>query len=69
MKRILLISIMLVSLTAFAQTPAAKSGIYGMKSFVDGLMKKMTLEEKIGQLNLVTPGSGIPYRRRRKHRR
>jgi len=51
---------MLVSLTAFAQTPAAKSGIYGMKSFVDGLMKKMTLEEKIGQLNLVTPGSGIP---------
>ena len=60
MKRILLISIMLVSLTAFAQTPAAKSGIYGMKSFVDGLMKKMTLEEKIGQLNLVTPGSGIP---------
>jgi hypothetical protein len=27
-----------------------------MKSFIDGLMKKMTLEEKIGQLNL--PGSG-----------
>lgn len=27
-----------------------------MKAFVDGLMKKMTLEEKLGQLNL--PGSG-----------
>lgn len=27
-----------------------------MKSFIDGLMKKMTLEEKIGQLNL--PGAG-----------
>ena len=27
-----------------------------MKAFVDALMKKMTLEEKIGQLNL--PGSG-----------
>ena len=27
-----------------------------MKNFIDGLMKKMTLEEKIGQLNL--PGSG-----------
>ena len=27
-----------------------------MKTFIDGLMKKMTLEEKIGQLNL--PGSG-----------
>src|SRR5215510_750699 len=27
-----------------------------MKTFVDGLMKKMTLDEKIGQLNL--PGAG-----------
>ena len=31
-----------------------------MITFVDGLMKKMTLDEKIGQLNLITPGSGIP---------
>jgi beta-glucosidase len=30
-----------------------------MKSFVDALMKKMTLDEKIGQLNLLTPGGGI----------
>ena len=29
-------------------------------SSVLGLMKKMTLDEKIGQLNLVTPGAGIP---------
>src|SRR6187401_1719809 len=55
MKRILLISIMLVSLTAFTQTQDAK-----MKTYVDALMKKMTLGEKIGQLNLITPGSGIP---------
>ena len=55
MKRILLINILLVSLITFGQTPDAK-----MKGFVDGLMKKMTLEEKIGQLNLITPGSGIP---------
>lgn len=27
-----------------------------MKSFVDALLKKMTLEEKLGQLNL--PGAG-----------
>src|SRR5882672_4773460 len=27
-----------------------------MKTFIDALMKKMTLEEKLGQLNL--PGSG-----------
>ncbi len=40
-----------VFVAAQAQTTDAK-----MKVFVDGLMKKMTLEEKIGQLNL--PGSG-----------
>jgi len=55
MKRILLINILLLSLTAFGQTQDAK-----MKTYVDALMKKMTLEEKIGQLNLLTPGSGIP---------
>ena len=54
MKRILLINILLLSLTAFGQTQDAK-----MKTYVDALMKKMTLEEKIGQLNLLTPGSGI----------
>ncbi len=31
-----------------------------MKGFIDSLMAKMTLSEKIGQLNLVTPGYGIP---------
>ena len=30
-----------------------------MKLYVDALMKKMTLDEKIGQLNLLTPGGGI----------
>ncbi|THU36948.1 beta-glucosidase BglX [Niastella caeni] len=38
-----------------AQTPDAK-----MNTFVANLMSKMTLEEKIGQLNLVTPGWGVP---------
>ncbi|WP_205512934.1 beta-glucosidase BglX [Longitalea arenae] len=38
-----------------AQTPDAK-----MKAYVANLMSKMTLEEKIGQLNLVTPGWGVP---------
>lgn len=32
----------------------------GMEVFVSDLMKKMTLEEKIGQLNLVTPGGFTP---------
>ncbi|MDQ6758078.1 MAG: beta-glucosidase BglX [Bacteroidota bacterium] len=30
-----------------------------MKLFVDALMKKMTLDEKLGQLNLLTPGGGV----------
>jgi len=52
MKRsIIIIAAFLVAHFAMAQTPAAK-----MKTFVDALMKKMTLDEKIGQLNL--PGSG-----------
>jgi beta-glucosidase len=52
MKRsIIIIIAFLFTQFAFAQTQDAK-----MKAFVDGLMKKMTLDEKIGQLNL--PGSG-----------
>jgi len=31
-----------------------------MDVFINALMAKMTLEEKIGQLNLITPGFGIP---------
>src|SRR4051794_37900147 len=37
-----------------AQTTDAK-----MNTFVHALMGKMTLEEKIGQLNLLTPGGGV----------
>ena len=51
--------LMIVALTFLirvaAQTPDAK-----MKTYVADLMRKMTLEEKIGQLNLVTPGWGVP---------
>jgi beta-glucosidase len=47
-----LLSMLVISLLVTAQsTPDA-----AMKTFIDGLMSKMTLEEKIGQLNL--PGSG-----------
>ncbi|MCA1744240.1 MAG: beta-glucosidase BglX, partial [Bacteroidales bacterium] len=31
-----------------------------MDGFVDDLMSQMTIEEQIGQLNLITPGGGIP---------
>src|ERR1035438_7965366 len=30
-----------------------------MNAFVSNLMSKMTLDEKIGQLNLVTPGGAV----------
>ena len=54
----LLIGLLIVaSVNLAAQTSQqAKSDSYRMKTFIDGLMKKMTLEEKIGQLNL--PGAG-----------
>ncbi len=49
MKKWLFLLVMAVAVSSHAQD--AK-----MKSFIDNLMKKMTVEEKIGQLNL--PGSG-----------
>ena len=52
MKKMLFALVMAFAIHATAQD--AK-----MKTFIDGLMKKMTLDEKIGQLNLVTPGGGI----------
>ncbi len=55
MKKLFLFGALLVSMTQVqAQSADAK-----MKVFVDGLMKKMTLDEKIGQLNLLTPGGGV----------
>lgn len=56
MRRILTMIVALFALLQVtAQTTDAK-----MKTFVAGLMAKMTMEEKIGQLNLVTPGWGVP---------
>ncbi len=50
-RKFFLIAMIAIAVQAQAQTQRAK-----MNAFVDGLMKKMTLGEKIGQLNL--PGSG-----------
>lgn len=55
MIRQILVGVMLLAAHhSIAQTTDAK-----MNSFVSGLMSKMTLDEKIGQLNLLTPGGGI----------
>ncbi|HWI92050.1 MAG TPA: beta-glucosidase BglX [Flavisolibacter sp.] len=51
LRRMLIGAVVIFSIAANAQQNDAK-----MKTFIDGLMKKMTLEEKLGQLNL--PGSG-----------
>jgi beta-glucosidase len=53
-RKIIILLLLIVGIPvkdALAQTSSAR-----MKTFIDGLMKKMTVEEKIGQLNL--PGSG-----------
>ena len=47
-----------ISVLGIAATAQSNQDIK-MNSFITNLMKKMTVEEKIGQLNLVTPGSGI----------
>ena len=55
------LSLALIGLSVFcsftANAQKSKSGI--MNSFVNALMKKMTVDEKIGQLNLVTPGGAV----------
>lgn len=52
--RKMLATLLLLALVQFSQAQTSSNA--EMKAFVDALMKKMTMEEKIGQLNL--PGSG-----------
>jgi beta-glucosidase len=58
MKRTTIIFSILIALTAYS-SGQQKSGDSKMDLFISELMDKMTLQEKIGQLNLVTPGGGI----------
>ncbi len=52
-------NLLLAYFSIFVFTAIADAQDAKMKQFVNDLMSKMTLEEKIGQLNLVTPGGGI----------
>ena len=52
MNKYFLITFLSLSLTAFAQQQQRIPQ-------VEELLAKMTLDEKIGQLNLVTPGGGV----------
>jgi beta-glucosidase len=56
MQRLFIIFLLLAAINTNAQTTNAKSDSYRIQTFIDALMKKMTIDEKIGQLNL--PGSG-----------
>jgi len=54
-------SFLMIVATFFALHLAAQTSPDAkMNAYVNSLMSKMTLEEKIGQLNLVTPGWGVP---------
>ncbi len=55
MKRLLLVATVVSTLIVTAQKPLDSK----MNVFVSKLMKQMTLDEKIGQLNLVTPGGAV----------
>ncbi len=50
---------LVVAALGMVQTVFAQKTDPDMNRFVDQLMKKMTLDEKIGQLNLLTPGGGV----------
>jgi len=58
MKKILLMFLALGIFTA-CQEKKAPQGNAEMDTFITDLMSQMTLEEKLGQLNLITPGGGI----------
>ena len=55
MKRILLLCALCVSVTLMAQNPATLK----KNAHLTNLMKQMTIDEMIGQLNLVTPGGAV----------
>src|ERR1700743_3956585 len=57
LRKIVALSVLTMpAVVAVAQT---KSGDAKMNAFVSGLMTKMTLDEKIGKLNLVTSGRAL----------
>ena len=58
-RKIILLFFVAGSLFTGAQTKTANAQDSKMNAFVSNLMGKMTPEEKIGQLNLLTPGGAV----------
>lgn len=59
LKSLICLTLTLSSLTIKAQVRKTSEVDSKMNQFVTSLMSKMTLDEKIGQLNLLTPGGGV----------
>ncbi len=55
MKRIVLLLVLCISTTLMAQNPATLK----KNAYLNNIMKQMTIDEMIGQLNLVTPGGAV----------
>lgn len=56
MKNLIILSV----LSAFILSCGHQVHESDMNRYISSLMEQMTIEEKIGQLNLITPGGGIP---------
>jgi beta-glucosidase len=56
MKKLMFLAVALVIFISCGQQEQKSE----MDTFIGDLMSEMTIEEKIGQLNLITPGGGIP---------
>ncbi len=59
MKKIYLLVFTSIFFTAFSFSQNNYKEDAKMNSYISNLMSKMTLDEKIGQLNLVTPGGAV----------
>lgn len=57
LQRMLLLGLFMLSIV---QLMAQDNKQSEMDAYITDLMNKMTIQEKIGQLNLITPGGGIP---------
>ena len=57
LQRMLLLGFLII---VTVQVKAQNEKQPAMDAFISNLMDKMTIQEKIGQLNLITPGGGIP---------
>lgn len=58
-KALLLLAISGLTNLCYGQVKKSNSGDLKMNQYISTLMSKMTLKEKIGQLNLLTPGGGV----------